>query len=353
MVTRSTIKSIDDKYYGPEPIDISIKGLGEALNWYNYMYEHEETRVWLFDYLKKANYSKSDIAAIKKLPKYKISKTVCSVSRILLNGNELPERNMEYFNNSIKELIAIGNEMKQVVVDTSEKPVVSIQERMRAKSNALLSECEEAIDINPALDIYEWLKSKEASPHAATTICDFYSKWIKDFEEDDQYATREEKKYNAAQLKYWTQFVHDCERYIGNKKVTKVRKPKTIKLKPPSDLVKNLKFQKEFLPLKIVSCNPAEIIGAQQLWAYNTKSRKLSKYDAVGPGGLQVKGTTLIGFDVEKSSTKTLRKPEATIQSLLSAGKVMIRKFMDELKTLETKPNGRINSDTILLRVIK
>jgi len=175
MVTRSTIKSIDDKYYGPEPIDISIKGLGEALNWYNYMYEHEETRVWLFDYLKKANYSKSDIAAIKKLPKYKISKTVCSVSRILLNGNELPERNMEYFNNSIKELIAIGNEMKQVVVDTSEKPVVSIQERMRAKSNALLSECEEAIDINPALDIYEWLKSKEASPHAATTICDFYS----------------------------------------------------------------------------------------------------------------------------------------------------------------------------------
>jgi len=66
-----------------------------------------------------------------------------------------------------------------------------------------------------------------------------------------------------------------------------------------------------------------------------------------------VKGTTLIGFDVEKSSTKTLRKPEATIQSLLSAGKVAIRKFMDELKTLETKPNGRINSDTILLRVIK
>ena len=33
--------------------------------------------------------------------------------------------------------------------------------------------------------------------------------------------------------------------------------------------------------------------------------------------------------------------------------KINTRKFMEEIKTVESKPNGRINQDTILLRVIK
>ena len=102
-----------------------------------------------------------------------------------------------------------------------------------------------------------------------------------------------------------------------------------------------------------MSVNPAEIIGCNQLWTYNTKYKKLSRYDASGPNGIQVKGTTLIGFDVEKSLTKSVRKPEVTIQNLLSAGKVALRSIMDDLKTNVTQPNGRINTDTIILRVIK
>lgn len=353
-LTRSTVKSIDDKYYGPEPIDISVKGFTEALNWYNYMFEQEETRPWLFEYLKKHDYSKADVAAIRKLPKYKVTKTMCSVARILLNGNELPERNLQYFHDSLNTLIAAGHQYKEEhEEDTAERVVISIQDRVKAKANQLLTECEEAIDHNPDLNIYEWLKGKEASTQAATAICDYYSKWIKDFEYVDPTYTREQKKHNAIQLKRWTQFVYDCERYIGNKKVTKVRKPREKKQKSAVDQVKGLKFQKEFPPLKIVSVNPAEVIGSQQLWAYNTKTRKLTRYDAAGPNGIQVKGTTLTGFDVEKSLTKSLRKPDTVIPALLGAGKVTLRKFMDEIKTNETKPTGRINSDTILLRVIK
>lgn len=353
-VTRSTIKSIDDKYYGPEPIEVSVEDLTEALNWYNYMYEHEETRPWLFEYLKKHEYSKADVAAIKRLPKYKVSKTLCSVARILLNGNNLPEKNMEYFTKGIQDLITAGHQhVEKVEEDTTEKVVVSIQDRVKAKASQLLTECEEAIDTDPNFNVYEWLKGKEASTQAATAICDYYSKWIKDFEYVDPSYTRQQKKYNAEQLKYWTQFVYDCERYIGNKKVAKVRKPREKKQKSAVDVVKSLKFQKEFPPLKIVSVNPAEIVGCQQLWTYNTKQRKLTKYDASGPSGIQVKGTTLIGFDVEKSSTKTLRKPDITIQQLLGAGKIALRSFIQDLKTNETKPTGRINIDTVLLRVIK
>jgi hypothetical protein len=352
-ISRAARVSLDDKYYGPEPIDISKKGFTDALNWYNYMFEQEETRDWLFEYLKKNEYAKSDIAAIRKLPKYKVTKTACSVARILLNGNVLPEKNLVYFRNTIQSLIEAGNLIKEEVKDESAEKVVSIQERTQAKIQALLTECEEAVDNDSQLNIYEWLKGKEATSQAATAICDYYSKWIKDFEYEDEHETRSEKKARLERLKYWQQFVYDCERYVGNKKVAKVRKPREKKQKSAVDLVKSLKYQKEFPQLKIVSVNPAEVIGSQQLWTYNTKYKKLTRYDAVGPSGIQVKGTTLIGFDIDKSITKSIRKPEIAIQQLLVAGKVSLRKFMDDIKTNETKPNGRINSDTVLLRVIK
>jgi len=154
-------------------------------------------------------------------------------------------------------------------------------------------------------------------------------------------------------INFWQSFFSDIERYVNNKKVTKVRKPREKKAKSAVDLVKNLKYQKEEPSLKIVSVHPTELVGCAQLWTYNTKYKKLSRYDSVGPAGIQVKGTTLIGYDVETSMSKGLRKPEASIQALLGAGKVSLRKLMDEIKTVESKPNGRINQDTILLRVIK
>ncbi len=350
-ITRARVKSIDDKYYGPEPIDITVKGYYDALNWYNYMFEGEQAREWLLEYMKKHN-TKQEIAAIKALPKYAIPTTVGWVARMLMNGNVV---DTPYFGNRMRELLEQGKALtKKTVTKTEEsKNVISIRDRMQNKNLQLLTECEEAVDKDPNLNIYEWLKGKEATPPAATMIREYYARWIPDFEYVDELFTKAEKKYQADQLKYWTQFVDDCDRYIGNKKVTKVRKPRQKKQKSAVDLVKGLSFQKEYPALKIVSVNPAEIVGCAQLWTYNTKTKKLTRFDSSGPNGIGVNRTTLTGFDIEKSVTKTLRKPDITIQSLLGAGKIALRKFMDELKTNETKPSGRINTDTILLRVIK
>jgi hypothetical protein len=350
QITRSAIKSIDDKYMGSEPIQVS--NITDALNWYNYMHDNEQAKNWIIDYMKKEEYSKQDISAYRRAPKYATITTVGWLARILANGNSLSDMNLEFMKSRIATMIAAGG--KDTSEDTvAKKPVVDIQARVVAKNQYLLTECEEAVDNNSQLNIYEWLQGKEATVQAATTIRDHYSKWIEDFKYVDEFATRQEKKRNEEQLKYWTQFVHDCDRYCGNKKVTKVRKPREKKTKSAVDLIKNLKYQKEYGALKIVSVNPAEMIGASQVWTYNTKYRKLTRYDASGPSGIQVKGTTLIGFDVEKSSTKSVRKPEVTIQALLSAGRVALRKFLEEIKTNDTLPNGRINSDTIILRIVK
>lgn len=348
QMSRSAIKTLDDRAYGPEPIQIT--NFADALNWYNYMSEDDQSRDWFFAYVKKT-YAKSDVAALRKLPKYKISKTLGNVARIIMNGNELPQKNLDYFDNSVKELVRLASAIREEV-DETPKPVVSIQDRVQSKIHNLITACEEAIDTIPDFNVYDWLVAKEVSPQAANAIREYYSKHADDHE-PDEYDTPAMKKSRARLKKYWEEFVLLIDRYINNKKAVKVRKPREKKVKSAVDLVKNLKFQKEEPSLKIVSVHPAEIIGCQQLWVYNTKYRKLTQYLAVGPAGIQVKGTTLTGWDVESSTSKTLRKPEESLTALLSAGKVGLRSFISNIKTTESKPNGRLNQDCILLRVVK
>lgn len=352
-ITKTKVLSIDLKYNGVEPLEVTASNYAQALNWYNYQHENDQSREWLLEYLKK-NSTKEIYQAVRKAPKWSISSTVGWQARIMMNGNTLSEKSMEFFDTRIAGIVEEASRNRpQEDTSAITKPTVTIQERTQAKIKLLITECEQTLDENPNLDIYTWLKDKEASTPAATAICDYYSKWLQDFEYVDEYETKTTKKYREAQLKYLTQFVYDCQRYLGNKKVVKIRKPREKKTRSAVDQVKNLKFQKEFPPLKIVSVNPGEVIGCRQLWAYNTKLRKLTRYDALGPNGIQVKGTTLIGFDVEKSLTKSLRKPELIIPALLGAGKIALRSFIEDIKTNQSAPTGRINIDTILLRVVK
>jgi hypothetical protein len=201
--------------------------------------------------------------------------------------------------------------------------------------------------------MYTFCQANELNAQILGIVADYYRPQYEEIMSNDEQVQEAFGKRQKFWINFWQSFFDDIDRYVNNKKAVKIRKPREKKAKSAVDLVKNLKYQKEEPSLKIVSVHPAEIVGCTQLWTYNTKYKKLSRYDSVGPAGIQVKGTTLIGYDVETSASKGLRKPEASIQALLGAGKVSLRKFMDEIKTVESKPNGRINQDTILLKVIK
>jgi hypothetical protein len=354
QISRSAIKSIDDKAYGSEPVVIS--GFSNALNWYNYMASDDQSRDWFFTYAKR-NYTKSEIAQLRKLPKWRISKTLGNVARILLNGNELPKENMDYFDNGVKDLLKLASQ----IIEEDEgvvaiKAVVDIQARVRDKAQMIITSIEEELDLvmeGKAFSMYTFCQANELNAQILNIVADYYRPQYEEIMSNDEQVQEAFGKRLKFWINFWQSFFSDIERYVNNKKVTKVRKPREKKAKSAVDLVKNLKYQKEEPSLKIVSVHPTELVGCTQLWTYNTKYKKLSRYDSVGPAGIQVKGTTLIGYDVETSTSKSLRKPEVSIQALLGAGKISLRKLMDEIKTVESKPNGRINQDTILLRVIK
>jgi hypothetical protein len=132
-----------------------------------------------------------------------------------------------------------------------------------------------------------------------------------------------------------------------------IRKPRKKKIKPPSVLVSKLKYRPEWLELGVTSIDPKGIIGASQLWVINAKTRNMSVYHALDRGGLSVRGSTITGYEEATSITKKVRKPEVVLPSVLTLAKVPLRQVMKDLTTTESKANGRINADMLLLRVVK
>ena len=69
--------------------------------------------------------------------------------------------------------------------------------------------------------------------------------------------------------------------------------------------------------------------------------------------GLSVKGTTITGFNVETSVQKTLRKPEEKLKEFKESGKIKLRTYLDNINAVDIKLNGRINTDTIILKAVR
>jgi hypothetical protein len=65
--------------------------------------------------------------------------------------------------------------------------------------------------------------------------------------------------------------------------------------------------------------------------------------------GLNVKGTTIKGFDEGKSLQRTVRKPAEFLPQIKKATRAKTEKLFQSLKTTETKLNGRVNGEIILI----
>ena len=259
-----------------------------------------------------------------------------------------------------KELVAAKKAEETVKVSTY-KP--SIQERMREQLSDIIGQFKEWTDLQPSNDIpamFDYLKSNTVAQAHIGKIRSYYEPVAAEFQALTQKECPEDlaegyKHLSKADIKQMIKFFDtmfgDLDAYANLKKATRAtRKPKP---KSADKLVAKLKFKKVDDRYKIVSVDPTTVVGATELWVFNTKNRKLGKYVAQEHATLMVKGTTLQFYDEKLSVQKTLRKPEAQLKEFGKAGKVVLRKFMDDIKATETKMNGRLNEHIVLLKVSK
>ena len=208
-----------------------------------------------------------------------------------------------------------------------------------------------------AFKMLNLLKAKGAKAAHTRIIKNFYIRNLEELIEaagtkDDQ-LKEAYSHLSKAQLKkitaFYQEIVSACDMLGQEAKVN--RKPRAKKPTDKSKVVAKLKYQKTNEQLKLVSINPEDIVGAKELWVYNTKSRKLGKYVADEYKELGIKGTSITGFNETLSVQKTLRKPEDQIKEFKAAGKIALRKFLDDIKAVDIRLNGRINEEVVLLKV--
>jgi hypothetical protein len=357
----TNVKEVEQKVVsGGEPdftkSDVSI---AQALNWYSYYKDYKDSKKYLIAYMTSKHYSKDDISKIStKVPDSFISNTgfVC---RLLERGAGLDVKQLNWIADKIQNLLSMADKPKEEEDD--DKPKVNIQERIQEQSSEFIGELEGFLDdYKTAFNPYEWMATNGVkAPHARKVALHFTPKLAEpklvlsgkadaDLEEAYSCFTKANiKKYVA----FIEQIIVDANRIVNNSKVS--RKPRKSK-KPTADkLTAKVQYKKEDVEYKVVSVNPTEIVGAKQLWVFNTKTRKLGVYNAESPNGLTVKGTSINAYEPNSSSSKTLRKPNDVLQALVKGTERKYKSTFDGIKSTEQELTGRINSDTILLKVFK
>ena len=131
----------------------------------------------------------------------------------------------------------------------------------------------------------------------------------------------------------------------------KARRTANRKPRAKEDQVKNLKYLDQDIESKVTSIHPALIPTEGKLWIYNVKTRKLTEFTTSSTKGFEVRGSTLYNFDKDLSRMTTLRKPLDILPQILNKTERQINNLWDGFTTKIGEPTGRINKDTILLRV--
>lgn len=371
MANETRKKFADVKFLGSEPkisdpiLRSDDSRLAIALNWYNYFYTIDEVRPWLVDFMKQNGYSKEEISLYNRSPDNKTYMSMCAIPRMIQNGTQITDEIVNRVHAKVRHIINEMREIKEEKVSEGPRVVISIQDRIREKTNSIIADidCEvdrfvnngyKKTDFNP----YDFLKAKDAK---SKTVMEPYEALLSELElainKTDKQVVEAYEKLKKKQLTEYRDFVKmiitDCERYFGNKASSKVRKPRKKKQISAVQIVKSLKYKKEDATLKVMSIDPINIVGATSVWIYNSKYKKLSVLHSNNSAGLSVKGTTIVNIDETTSQCKTLRKPEEVIQKVLTGGKVILKNLMTQIKTKDSPVIGRVNADTLLLRYIK
>ena len=358
-------------------------------------YKQSENIEHMFTWMKENGYTKTEISNAKKAAKHE--GLVGIYCRMLLDGcpdfvqaeddywqtlagtsgNIHPLT--DYIKPKVAELIEAGKliaEEKKAEDLKKNAYIPSIQERLEEAASDKTEELDEWID--------NWMRDSKASPLKDKMPLQLFKKkqinlghlrfvtnWFKGAYEELQELNnlppakqRDEMQsqlaegyetYSKPQLKELTDFYKRLFDAIEIMKAEQkqnraVRKPK---VKSAQELVKKLKYKPSDGDFGITSIPPSEIIDSKCVVVFNTKNRKIGIYHAQEHADLKVKGTTLQHFDENRSTQKTIRKPDEVLPIWKKITRHKVPVQFGYLKTTETKLNGRFNADTIILKAFK
>lgn len=355
----------------------------DAMAYYRLEFSGKDLKPRVLEWMAKVGYDKDQIKEFKSINDNRCNTTMGALAACLLRG--MPEvradwnegRNTaEWLRNAIAKAIDEGkdDETEEDAAEAKAKKVdvyvPTIQERLKESAGQMSEELDYAIDdfikdpdaFDPkAFKVVSLLRGKGVKAAHARLIKSYFQRGNDELAElssgqaDEQLkeAWSHMPRKNVKKLiEFYEAIMTACDQLTTEAKALK--KPRIKKAVPAEKVVAKLKYLKADDSLGISSVSPTTIIGAQYMFVYNTKTRKIGMYIASTSQGFGVKGTTILNF-TDKSTQKTLRKPAEQLKAFkdLNTQKRMQTWLEKDIKTTEINLNGRFNEDTVILKVYK
>jgi len=310
-------------------------------------------------------------------PEYKFTMTHHAATAFWYN-NDLHKNNdadnntaKDFLNHLFDRMIPLIDEGKILYKEKQEERkaqsnviMLSPQEKLTRKiNNTIMQELLELEDKwidgeDATINIYDRFKFHGLTNTAISHVKPMIEGWLLDYE--DAYHKRCDQAVEGyshlkrsvlnQRIKICTAMLEDLERIRSATKASR-----NVKIKRPTSIdkqVAKVQYKKEDNDFKIVSINPIQIPLKTRLYAFNTKSKMIIEYVTESVNGFEISGSTIKNFSKVSSRTVCLRKPLDFLPIVLQKTPKQINDAWQTLKTKTKVPNGRINKDTILLRVL-
>jgi len=338
------IKGVDFSAAGPEN-DNHAKAWREAMDWARVEMDYATFKQY-FQSWAKLNRDIDEQDHWAALPTHHYA-TVGRIAFVVQHGAVMPEDIQVWFNAKVEELLQIKvvtadeePERKLSTVQKRNLDYVMLYSKMEAIWRKHLSnpaEIEEAVK--------KLLDRSQPNQQMLKRLYDHFKESFADALRD------KDNELVAETIEPIVTVVNVLATSTGNAKaVADSRGASRKSVKQAS----KAKFKTVDLNTDMASINPAMIPGSSKALVYNSKSRKMYLYVA-GDGGLGIKGTKVIGYDEAKSFAKTLRNPKQTLGTLRDAAtsKRVDVVMGDYIKGKKHPVNGRLNKDTLVIKVFK
>ena len=376
------VMAFDSKYTGEEPVwDLQsswsdeqfIREYNRLFGFYAYYLSAKDLKPDVLLYMKKAKtYTEEQVDNIASFPDWVISGSTGKLCRSLNRGmDEVRVKSLtgtdilEIVHRAIREGLEFKDTSVPIQEDSEIKPTVNIQERLEQKVvTTLVNDFDTMIDtwikgedkVAP-LNISSLMTNHNVSAMGLKYFKPYIEKLLKEMmsaregeypEVVEGYAYLSKKGLNSR--------IAACEDMLDQiAKITHAkkaeRKPRVKKAKSAEKQVARLKFMQSSAEYGITSVSSLNIPGSQRVYVFNTKNRVLSCYTAASANGIEVKGSGFKNFSETDSFSIRLRKPNDILPSILAKTEKQIAKVTDTIKGKKNIPNGRINDQTVILRI--
>jgi hypothetical protein len=363
----------ESKYLGTEPVWVDgyeptnyQAEFGNALNWYSYIVEAKDCRAFLADWFKT---DKDKLKTLSKIPDKLIPRTYANTARIAMRGFPVSDEHKSRIWEKVEE--TANKRIKLEEEDAAAEPVVKITKVLPLAPNFIVSDVDDEIEnliigedtktmgqilmpyrmtdkhyldciakIEPMLAEFSELVEVRRLPKGQLT--DMQSQLLESYEHLSG------MKIVKDIVKLLESYINDLKKSHVSKQVAKVRKKKP---KDKTKLVRNLKFLANDTELDITSVDPINLLNCGEVWTYDTKTRKISRFYSPVSGSITVKGAALVGFDETMSTSRLLRKPEVQVKEFSATAKKDLTKWYSAIKSKPAPVRARLTATTLILKV--